>query len=186
VRRIATRVAGTMMAVAATASIIGLSGLPWTPPGADRSLLRLAWRAVGELVEECRRPTAEENERLPAHMRREQVCEGRTAPFHLRVEVDGRPVIDDTVFSAGARGDRPVYVFRELEIEAGAHSVAVDFITLLPAGGAPVRTGAAAAAPAFPDTLRFEGRVAGEPGRITLLTYDADRRSLVSRSEQPR
>jgi len=175
--RVSRPVAGLLFAIVATLLTGMLSAMPWRPYGADRSLVRLSWRAVGELVEECRRPTAEENAKLPAHMRREEICEGRTTSFVLRVLLDGKPVLEDTIRAAGARGDRPVYVFREVAVPAGAHDLSIAFDSLLPAAGT-----ARERNNEFPEHLTLDTRAQFRPGDILLITYDEAQRRLVARS----
>ena len=68
-----------------------LSQWQWSAKTAERSVLRLSWRARGERLESCRRATPEELAAVPAHMRQEVICEGaRVAPYRLRIAVDGQ------------------------------------------------------------------------------------------------
>ena len=91
------------------------------------AMIRLSWRARGHPTEECRTPSAEEQAKLPVHMRQSRICERRLAPFHLEVALDGAPAIDARVEPEGARHDRPAYVLRELPVEPGTHRLAVRF-----------------------------------------------------------
>jgi hypothetical protein len=113
-------------------AIAGLSRVPASPEDTSEALLRLSWRVLGARVEECRARTAEELAALAPHMRTPQVCTGRGAGYELRVRVDGAEAIRDTIRPAGARGDRPVYVFRDLVVEPGSHEVGVEFTALVP------------------------------------------------------
>ena len=164
---------GALLAVASALALAALSQVPYTPAAAEQAVLRLSWRAPGVRVQNCRRLTDEEKAALPAHMRRDEVCEGRLLPAHLRVEVDGRVVVDDTVRASGARGDRPLYVFREIPLAPGAHALRVRFSR--PDGG----SGAAAPALHLDDTLALV------PGEVALVTYDADAGALVVRTPGP-
>lgn len=176
-RTVPNVVGGAVVVIAAMASVGLLSAVPWAPAGADRSVLRLSWRAAGGLIEECRRPTEEENARLPAHMRRDEICEGRTASFELKVVIDGATLLQDTLDAEGARGDRPIHVLRDIDLESGTHDVLVTFETLLPAPASAVERQTE-----FPDRLRLEARVDIGPGDIVLVTYDPARRTLVTRA----
>jgi len=71
------------------AALAALSLTPYTAEPGDRAVVRLAWRARGERVRECRRLTGEELARLPQHMRQEEVCERRILSYRLRVDLDG-------------------------------------------------------------------------------------------------
>jgi hypothetical protein len=119
-------------------------------------------------VEECRTITPEELAELPIHMRREEVCEGRVVPFGLGVEIDERLVLADTIHGAGARGDRPIYVFREILVEPGTREIVVRFT---PLGGDDRDEGSAET-----ETLRRTIRLA--PSEVALVTYDDDRGEL--------
>jgi len=162
-----------------------LSRVPYDSAGRDEALIRLSWRTPGELVTECRRLTPEELERLPAHMRREEVCEGRMAPYRLRVTIDGEEVLDDIVRAAGVREDRPLYVYRELFVAPGEHRIEVDWeevregdgiISSAPGGGSNGRGTAQR-------QLTLDARVSLQSREITLVTYDLDSRVLVARGK---
>jgi hypothetical protein len=157
--------AGAAAAGILSAGIVLGTSVPWVAePGGD-ALIRLSWRAVGERIEECREPSAEEQARLPAHMRQSRICERRLAPFHLVVHLDGRPALDEVVAASGARDDRPTYVFRELRVPPGDHRVELRFEVDRPAG----RTGAAGQPP-----LLLDERVVLVPRQILLVTRAGD------------
>lgn len=181
---------GALVAAAVTLGTAALSRLPYDAAPGDDALLRLSWRARGEQVRECRRLSAAELEAQPVHMRRTEVCEARSLPYHLRVRLDGRAVLDDTLYAGGARGDRPIYVFREVPLPAGAHRLQVEFVRRdgeqPPARNAGVGAAADAAAvprhaDATPARLALDTVLRLDADQIVLLTYDADRRALVAR-----
>jgi hypothetical protein len=157
--------------------IAGLSRVPYAPGGADGALIRLSWRTPGEYVEQCRKLTPEELEALPIHMRREQVCEGRIVPYRLRMILDGALVYDEIVRAAGAREDRPLYVFRERRVPSGRYDVEV---TWEPDRG-PEGEGSAAADPGGSAGLRLSAKLELGPGDVSLITYDVNERVLVVR-----
>lgn len=160
---------GAAWAVAAAVSIGVLTRAPYAAEPPDVALLRLSWRLRGELVEECRRRTPEELERLPAHMRRVEVCDRRVAPYRLRFSVDGERLADQVVRAAGAREDRPLYVFRERPLAPGPRRLRVSF----------VREGATAPAPS---ALVLDTLLALKAGQVALVTFDADVGELVVRT----
>jgi hypothetical protein len=118
---------GLAVAALVTLGIGAASQAPWTATGPDEALLRLSWRAQSETREECRPLTAEEKAELPIHMQVPEVCESQAIPYLLRVSIDGSVLLADTVHGAGAREDRPVYVFREIGLIPGRHALAVEF-----------------------------------------------------------
>ena len=167
---------GTLRALAAAVVTVGaLLAVGWlsrVPVGAgpaseDDAVIRLAWRLRAESeATDCRRPTPEELAELPAHMRNPDACMGAGLAFHLAVSVDGREVVSDTLEPAGARGDRPVFVLREIPVPAGEHALAVTF--------RPLGDGAA-------DAHTLQRSVRLEPRRVLLVTWDADAGRLVTK-----
>jgi hypothetical protein len=178
-------VAGLVLAALALAATAALSQAKYGQ--ASVAVLRLSWRAQGERVEECRHPTAEELARLPQHMRQSEICEGRVTPFVLRLAVNGETLATDTVHAAGAREDRPIYVFRETALEPGEYEVDLTFERL---GGMATAADGPPAAEAgrqpFPASLGFRSRIHLDAGEIALITYDEDSRTLVRRESSGR
>jgi hypothetical protein len=160
-------VAGALVALAATAGLVALSDVALVVADAPDAIVRLSWRAVGERIEECRTPSEEELASLPIHMRSREVCEGRLLPFRLQVRVDDALVIDREVRAAGAREDRPTYVFEEFALAPGPKRLEVSFASL---GG---RTAA----------LRFDERIDPSPRAIVLVTRSEGEAGLVVRSD---
>jgi hypothetical protein len=155
---------GAIVVVLATAMLGALSRVPWNAGGSDdQALVRLSWRARSESVLACRPLSVEEREGLPAHMRQDSVCERRASPFRLAVRLDGEEVADDTLRGAGARGDRPLYVLREVPVAAGRHRIQVEFGRL-----------AESATP-----LRLDEQVQPAKGEIVLVTLGENRLLIV-------
>lgn len=140
------------------------------------AVVRLSWRVRSVRVRECRKLTAQELAALPAHMREAESCEGRLAPYRLRVVLDGREVESSLVTGSGARQDRPLYVYRDLDVAPGRHTVAIDFWRQ--GGEHQDEEETAAAAPA---RLGLRAVLPLEPDDIVLVTYDGERRALVAR-----
>lgn len=175
----------------------GLARVPWRAGDPSVAHIRLSWRYRGEAVRECRPLTEEERAALPAHMRREEVCERRLPPYRLRVVVDGREAVADRVRGGGARGDRPIYVFRDLRVAPGVHGIRVVFGPSERTGAAELPEapgeaergyaterageGAAGAARGGPAELVLERELRLEGGEIALVTYDPQAGELVLR-----
>lgn len=174
-----TRAGRGLFGVAGVAGVLALLRLgSFTPYTAERdvgAIVRFAWRARGERVRDCRRRTPEELGKLPPHMRQEEVCEGRVLPYRLAVEVDGAAAVDQLVHGAGAREDRPLYVFRELVVTPGGHRIAVTFTR---EGSAPADSTGALATPA---RLSLDTTVTLGSRQVVLVTYDEEREQLVVR-----
>jgi len=165
-----TRAAGVVVACAAAFAIVEGSQVTIRRDSGTEGVLRLAWRARPDRVENCVPQSEEVLARLPVHMRQAQICEGVSARYRLEVRLDGQVVLDDVVQGGGLRHDRPVYVFRELRVAPGDRAVAVRFVRL--AETAHEQPGGVPPELALERTLRFA------PGRVVLSSYDPERRAL--------
>jgi hypothetical protein len=148
--------------------------VPYPTPGA---MLRLAWSARPERIEECRSPTADELASRPQHMRQERICEGRAATYRLEVRVDDALVVEQEVHGGGLRRDRRLYVFHELAVPPGESRIDVRFTRLEEQDS---RSEPSFRAEFVPPRLVLEQHVQLDPREVVLVTYDADRRSLVA------
>lgn len=163
------------LTVAGLAGMAALSYVPYAHEAATGSELRLAWRARSARVEACRRRTAEELAQLPVHMRQEQVCERRVAPYRLAVTLDDSPIVERLVAAAGARADRPLYVFEEIPLPPGTYMLHVTFTRET---GSMADSGAVADPRTAPPHLVLDTTVTLAAGRAALVTYDEDARRL--------
>ncbi len=173
-------VVGAAFALAVLAAVGAGTRFEYARESAVDPSLRLAWRARVPLVEECLRLTEEEKEALPIHMRRDVVCEGRVASYALVVRVNGELRLRSTVAGAGARGDRPLYVFESIALPVGRHEVVVEFSRM---GEAPDSAAQNAGnwAETVPERLLLRRTVDVSPGQVVLVSYDPARRELVLR-----
>jgi len=178
--RAARLVVGAALSLAVMAAVGAGTRWDYAPGSAADASLRLAWRARVPLVEECRRLTEAEQEALPIHMRRDVVCEGRVASYALIVRVDGELRHRSTVAGAGARGDRPLYVFESIPLATGRHDVVVEFSRMGEAADSTGQT-AGRGAETVPERLLLRRSVEVSPGQVVLVSYDHDRRELVLR-----
>lgn len=192
----------TAVSAAAVVLLTRASSAPITLHGPDDARLRLSWSARPERIEVCRTVSAEELAKRPEHMRQREECEGHFATYALRVDVDGRSVDEAIVHGAGLRQDRPSFLLRELGVPTGTHRIHVSLTRREKtdddaAAFAPVATEAGA------DTGRFAGRAQREaaehsrqalaalppllaldtvltlaPRRVTVITFNPERRTL--------
>lgn len=199
----AQRAVGVAIAVALLVVLTALSRVTYATHDAERALLRLSWRARGERIERCRRATAAELANVPAHMRREVICEGvHVAPYRLRVAVDEHTLADGIVAGTGVAGDRPIYLLREFAIHPGERRVQVTFDRQAPAGDAgETGEGSGAANPGrdqprpgrestqrdherearrgtVPPHLTIDTTLVVRAGSVILVTYDSELRRL--------
>ena len=166
---------GALGAAGVLAVVRLLSFAPYTTEREAVAVVRLAWRARGERVRDCHRLTPEELAKLPVHMRQEEVCEGRVLPFRLAVDLDDSAVVNQLIHGAGAREDRPLYVFQDLAVRPGEHRISVRF-TL---EGGPQEHDATRLA--TPRRLALDTTLSLAPRQVLLVTYDEEREQLVVR-----
>ncbi len=167
-----TRILGGLLALALMALMVLASQWPWQVHGEGEALIRLSWRTVSEPLRACRKPTAEELAALPPHMRMDEICERRHTPFRLLVRLDGTIVRDSVQEPAGARGDRPLYVFEEIPVAPGPHRIEVEFREEIEGG-------------ARRPPLHLDRETKLAPREIALVTLDASGERLVLGAARP-
>ena len=202
----ARRGAALLGAAAGVALIVALSRTPW-PQASEHALLRLSWSGRPERIERCRELSDAELEKLPAHMRQREECEGRSARYLVRVWHGGSLLTGDTVTGGGLRGDRAIYMLREYRLAPGAQPVTVevartDSVTasegLEPEEDAELEDTATAPLDRarrerqerrrerlerLPPLLRFDTTLRLAPGEVVVVTYDPVGRRLLALTE---
>lgn len=176
-----TFVVAGLLALTLTAALGALSRVPYGSNPEGLAILRLSWRATGQRVEACRPLTEEEQARTPAHMRPPEICEGRLLPYALHVRLDDRVLIADTLRPAGARADRPIYVYRERAIPPGRHRLDVRFRVVLP----DLQSRAVEDEPPETTAWHLEADLDLRPGEIALVTRAEDEAGLLLRGSRP-
>ena len=167
-------------------------------------MLRLAWTARPERIEECREQSEEELAKLPAHMRQSMACVGTTASYHLEVRWNDRVMLQQTVRGGGLRHDRALYLFRDIDLPPGDASIRVRFDRVDSVTPAAHRDTSSrerdeerhstamgddrrrreleertrGREEAIPPSLSLERQLHLESRRVTLVTYDAGQRAL--------
>jgi hypothetical protein len=206
---------GRVMGIAA--ALLVTIGITWAsavrmPSSPAVAVLRLAWTARPERIEDCRPQSEEELAKLPAHMRQAVVCEGTTAAYRLEVRRDGALIAHQIVRGGGLRHDRPLYVFRDISLPPGDAAISVRFVRVdSAADGASSGTPSALRSDddrhsnamddgrrrregeerirsreeAIAASLSLERRFHFVAREVILVTYDAERRELVA-LERPR
>jgi len=200
------RAIGMATALLATVGVTWTLSVPMSSSPAV-ALLRLAWTARPERIEDCRPQREEELAKLPAHMRQAVVCTGTTAAYRLEVRRDGAVIADQIVRGGGLRHDRPLYVFRDISLPPGDAAITVRFVRV-DAVSEPTASGTAVPADsprdhrpaamnddrrrredeerirrqeeAIPSSLSLDRRFHFMAREVILVTYDAERRELVS------
>lgn len=126
------RALGLAAALAATVGMAWASNVRMTPYASHDAVLRLAWTARPERVEDCRPQSDEVLAKLPAHMRQFLICEGTTATYRLEVRREGTVIAEQIARGGGLHHDRPLYVFRDIPLPAGETAISVRFVRIDP------------------------------------------------------
>ena len=161
------RLIGLVVAVVVTVTITQASVLRMKLNPSDAAVLRLAWTARPERVEDCRPQTDEALSKLPVHMRQSVICEGTTAAYRLEVQYQHEVIAEQVVRGGGLRHDRPLYVSREIQLPPGEAVISVKCVRL----DSPQSPTASAHEPS--ELARAEPL---EPGRLDAMDPDRRRR----------
>ncbi len=100
------------------------SDAPYRGPSQTPELY-VSFSHLGEPLEEARRLTDEELERLPVHMRAETGSGGSRAPVRLRLSIDGDVLLEREYRPRGLRRDGPSTALENLELPEGTYRVHV-------------------------------------------------------------
>jgi hypothetical protein len=168
-----SRAVGALLAIAATVGLSRASSMPFSPHG-EQAVLRLAWTARPERIEDCRQRSDDELRKLPPHMRQLMSCTGTSATYHLDVRWNDRVIAQQTIRGGGLRHDRPLYLFRNIDLPPGDATIRVAFQRVESVTGN-TRTGEEA----VPPSLLLERHLALKSRKVVLVTYDAEQRDLV-------
>jgi hypothetical protein len=97
---------------------------PWTGSDPRSAVIRVAFQHVAAFEHEAATPSKEEIEKLPRHMRPqnlERSQTGRRVDTMLRVALDGRVVLEKRYSPGGFRHDGPTFGYEEVVVQPGGH-----------------------------------------------------------------
>lgn len=124
-RRRPLRLLAGALAVLLLIALVPLgSALPYRTPHGDPELV-VSFKHPGQLTEQRRELSAEEQARLPVHMRRQFDLVRTRQPVRLQVLLDDRVVLTRTLPPAGLWGDGNSVALERLAVPPGRHRVAV-------------------------------------------------------------
>ena len=164
----AIRYAGQAVAYAAFAAFVGyFATFPrYQHLQPDEALLRLSFKHPGKPVGDCRERTPEELAKLPPQLRNKVECPRERSPVRAVVELDGKPLYDETFPAAGLKRDGAASGYRRLAIPAGKHALKVAFNDDVRAKGF---------------TYEHAATVELKPGQVVLIDLVADKGGVVIR-----
>lgn len=117
------QVIGQLIAYSLFALVVGYFATrpAYTHLGPGKAVIKLSFSHAGAHVEECRRLTQEELNRLPPNMRRPTECPRARVPLLVEVEVDGRLLYREELLPSGLAGDGASTAYRKFPVTAGRH-----------------------------------------------------------------
>jgi hypothetical protein len=130
----------------------------------DQGLLRLSILHPGQPLQDCRQRTPEELAKMPPQMRQVADCPRERSAVLVKVELDGRVLIDESFAPGGLARDGASAGYRSVPVTAGVHRLNVVL-----SDDARRREQAT--------TRSEEIRVA--PGQVVLIDYDTRQGILI-------
>ncbi|RME35169.1 MAG: hypothetical protein D6786_02700 [Gammaproteobacteria bacterium] len=86
-----------------------------------QALITLSFNHAGQRLEECRRYTQEELNRLAPNMRRPMSCSRERVPVHIEILLDDRLVLSKDFPPTGLAGDAASVIYYKVTVPAGRH-----------------------------------------------------------------
>jgi hypothetical protein len=138
------RLAGFVLLLSGVSWGLGaFAAFPWAASDPGAAMIRVAFKHVAAFEHAGPARAAEEIERLPRHMRPsspERARTGRRVDTVMRVELDGRLLLDRRYSAGGLRGDGPTFAYEELAVRPGTHRLVVTLADEAPGSAtAPAR-----------------------------------------------
>ncbi len=140
---------------------------PWAASEPGMATIRVAFKHVAAFERAGPVRSPEEIEKLPRHMRPtspERAQTGRRVDTVLRVELDGRALLERRYSPGGLRRDGPTFAYEELAVRPGRHLLRVTL-----ADEAAARAGAPP-----PRRWQLEEELAIAGGQALLVEFSED------------
>jgi hypothetical protein len=118
------RYAGQVLFYAAVVGGIGyFSSSPAYQDAPDgMAQIKLSFRHGGQRVEDCRKLTPEEIQKLPPNERRPNTCSRQRVPIVVELKLDGKLLYAAVLPPSGLSGDGPSQTYAKFLVPAGRHA----------------------------------------------------------------
>jgi len=119
----ALQLTGQVIAYSLFAVVVGFFATrpPYTHLNPSEARINMSFSPAGAHVEECRRLTQEELNRLPPNMRRPTECPRARVPLLVELELDGQRLYRDELPPSGLSSDGASTAYRKFPVAAGRH-----------------------------------------------------------------
>ncbi len=124
--RVSGWLAAAALAVVVMAGLGASTAVGYRAPALPGSELVVSFKHPGVLGEHCRDISEAEKEKLPVHMRRDRICDRGRASVRLRVDVDGKPLVERSYAPAGIWSDGNSVAIERIPVPAGEHDIRVS------------------------------------------------------------
>lgn len=122
--RVRRLILGTAVtAVVATGAAFFSAAPSWRTLPEGVGVVKLSFTHGG--ARNCRQLDADERARLPANMRKREICDRERAALRLELDIDGEPALRAELPPSGLAGDGPARVYKRFPLGAGDHEIAV-------------------------------------------------------------
>jgi hypothetical protein len=125
-----------------------------------QALIKLSFTRVGKPIGDCRKPSAEEQARLPPNMRAPEICPRERSPITVQVDIDGRRALDRVAAPTGLSKDGAAAMYERLVVPAGERRLFVRLSDDVRSRDKPYRR---------------EATVQLAPGQILVIDFDAEK-----------
>jgi hypothetical protein len=119
-------IAAALLAALFAAGMGVVSDLGYAAPRIEGSELVVTFKHPGRVGENCRELSEQEKAALPAHMRRDRICDRARSDVRLRVTVDGERVLERAYSPTGLWNDGSSVAVEPIPVAPGLHRIGVE------------------------------------------------------------
>lgn len=98
----------------------------------DRAIISLVFTHAGERINECRRLSQEELNKLPPNMRTADDCPRERYPVRVELRSGTETLYDQTLLPSGIWADGKANIYQRIEVQSGVHEI---FVGMNDSGG---------------------------------------------------
>ena len=89
--------------------------------GSDQAVISLTFSQAGQLLQECRKLTQAELDKLPANMRKTEECQRERQPIEVVFKLDNNIIYEEKIAPTGIWSDGAVTIYKRMKVPKGHH-----------------------------------------------------------------
>jgi len=97
----------------------------YQPQAPEMATLKLALRHAGKTVGECTPVTGAAYDKMPANMRRPEICPRERSPLRVRLLLDDTVLYSETIQASGLHRDGLTSIYKRFTIPAGHYRISL-------------------------------------------------------------